>query len=184
MPGRLLVPQVMLMVLPLTLMPVIMCSSARGATATATFTVTASLTNGCVFGSSLSSPTTNLGTINFGSFPSVPTNVDVVSTSGAGSVVVTCTPGTTVAIGMDYGIHGGSATQRYMANSGATATLGYQLYQNAARTVIWGTGAQAMTISSFPSTTQTYPVYGRLFSFTTSPTAGTYTDTVTVTLTY
>lgn len=184
MPGRLLVPQVMLMVLPLILMPVIMCSSARGATATATFTVTASLTNGCVFGSSLSSPTTNLGTINFGSFPSVPTNVDVVSTSGAGSVVVTCTPGTTVAIGMDYGIHGGSATQRYMANSGATATLGYQLYQNAARTVVWGTGAQAMTISSFPSTTQTYPVYGRLFSFTTSPTAGTYTDTVTVTLTY
>jgi spore coat protein U-like protein len=184
MPGRLRVPQVLLMVLPLILMPLFMCGSARGATATATFTVTASLTNGCVFGSSLSSPTTNLGTINFGSFPSVPTNVDVVSTSGAGSVVVTCTPGTTVAIGMDYGIHGGSATQRYMANSGATATLGYQLYQNAARTVVWGNGAQAMTISSFPSTTQTYPVYGRLFSFTTSPTAGTYTDTVTVTLTY
>ena len=187
MPGRLLVPQVLLILLPLMslpLMPLIMCSSARAATATATFTVTATLTNGCIFGSSLSSPTTNLGTLNFGSFPSVPTNVDVTSTSGAGSVVVTCTPGTTVAIGMDYGIHGGSAAQRYMANSGATATLAYQLYQNAARTVVWGTGAQAMTISSFPSTTQTYPVYGRLFSFTTSPTAGTYTDTVTVTLTY
>lgn len=179
MPGRLLLPQVLLMLLPLTL-----CSTARGATATTSFTVTATLTNGCAFGSSLSSPTTNLGTLNFGSFPSVPSNVDVVSTSGAGSVVVTCTPGTTVAIGMDYGINGGSVTQRYMANSGGTATLAYQLYQNAARTVVWGTGAQAMTINSFPATTQTYPVYGRLFSFTTSPTAGTYTDTVTVTLTY
>ncbi len=154
------------------------------AAATSSFTVNATITNGCAFGTSLSSPVTSLGSINFGSFASVPANIDVVSTSGAGSVVVTCTPGATVAIAMDYGTHGGSATQRYMANSGATATLAYQLYQDSAHTRVWGTAALAMTVSSFPATTQTYPVYARLFSFTTSPTAGTYTDTVTVTLTY
>ena len=156
----------------------------RAGTATTSFTVNATITNGCAFGTSLSSPITNLGIINFGSFASIPTNVDVVSTSGAGSVVVTCTPGATVAIAMDYGAHSGSVTQRYMANSGGTATLAYQLYQDAAHSKVWGTGAQAMTVSNFPATTQTYPVYARLFSFTTSPTAGTYTDTVTVTLTY
>jgi len=47
-----------------------------------------------------------------------------------------------------------------------------------------GTGTLAKTISNFPTTTQTYPVYARLFSATTLPEAGTYTDTVTVTLTY
>lgn len=156
----------------------------RAATATTSFTVSATVTNGCAFGNSLSTSVSTLGTINFGSFASVPTNVDVVSASGAGSVVVTCTPGATVTIAMDYGLHGGSVTQRYMTNSGATATLAYQLYQDSAHTKVWGTGAQAMTVSSFPATTQTYPVYARLLSFTTSPTAGTYTDTVTVTLTY
>ena len=59
------------------------------AAATSSFTVNATITNGCAFGTSLSSPVTSLGTINFGSFASIPTNVDVVSTSGAGSVVVT-----------------------------------------------------------------------------------------------
>nr|WP_232776621.1 spore coat U domain-containing protein [Rahnella sp. AA] len=169
---------------PLTIAFLLLTPAVQAATATTSFSVTATVTNGCAFGNSLASPITNLGTINFGSFASVPANVDVVSSAGAGSVVVTCTPGATVSIAMDYGIHGGSATQRYMANSGATATLAYQLYQNAAHSVVWGTGTQAMSISSFPATTQTYPVYARLLSFTTSPTAGTYTDTVTVTLTY
>lgn len=149
------------------------------------FTVSATIVNGCAFGNSLATPISNLGTINFGSMSSIPSNVDVVSASGTGSVVVTCTPGATVTISMDYGVNGGNATQRLMANTtSATQTLGYQLYQNAARTQVWGTGALAQTISSFPLTTQIYPVYARLFAVTPLPTAGTYTDTVTVTLTY
>lgn len=168
----------------LAFLSLLFSAALRADIATTSFTVNATITNGCAFGNSLSTSVTSLGTINFGSFASVPTNVDVVSASGAGSVVVTCTPGATVAISMDYGLNGGSVTQRYMTNSGATASLAYQLYQDSARTKVWGTGSQAMTVSSFPATTQTYPVYARLFSFTTSPTAGTYNDTVTVTLTY
>jgi len=159
-------------------------SAARGDTATKSFAVTATISKGCAFGSSLNSPISDLGTINFGSMSSIPNNLDVVSTTGAGSVVITCTPGIAVAIAMDYGTHGGNATQRYMGNSTNTGTLAYQLYQDAGRTQVWGTDLQAKTISSFPTTTQTYPVYARLFSATTLPTAGTYTDTVTVTLTY
>jgi len=86
---------------------------------------------------------------------------------------------------MDYGVNGGNATQRLMANTtSATQTLGYQLYQDAARTQVWGTGSLAKIVTNFPLTTQTYPVYARLFAVTPLPTAGTYTDTVTVTLTY
>ncbi|MFZ4833061.1 Csu type fimbrial protein [Rouxiella sp. Mn2063] len=159
-------------------------NAAQGDTATKSFAVTATISKGCAFGSSLNSPISDLGTINFGSMSSIPSNLDVASTTGAGSVVITCTPGITVAIAMDYGTHGGNATQRYMANSTNTGTLAYQLYQDAGRTQVWGTGLQAKTISNFPTTTQTYPVYARLFSATTLPTAGTYTDIVTVTLTY
>ncbi|KAB8305447.1 MULTISPECIES: spore coat U domain-containing protein [Rahnella] len=176
MPGRLLA--------PLILLPLMFCSAARAATATAAFTVTATLTNGCAFGSSFSSPTTNLGTINFGSMSSIPANVDTTSVAGAGSVVVTCTPGTSVSIAMDYGTHGGSATRRFLQNTTSTEQLGYQLFQDAARSQVWGNGALVKSVASFPATTQTYPVYARLYAVTTLPSAGTYTDTVTVTLTY
>ena len=173
------------LLLPTLLTSLLFALPVRAATTPAlTFTVSAVITKGCAFGSTPVSPKTNLGTMNFGSFSTVPSNVDIASTSGAGSVVVTCTPGTAVSIAMDYGIHGGNVTQRYMANAAGTETLAYQLYQNNARTLVWGTGAQAMTVSSFPATTQTYTVYGRMFAVSTLPSAGTYTDTVTVTLTY
>lgn len=169
----------------LILLPLIICAAVRAATPiTKTFTVTATLTNGCAFGSSLSSPTSNLGTINFGTMTTIASNVDTVSSAGAGSVVVTCTPGATVTIAMDYGIHGGNATRRFMQNTANSDTLGYQLFRDANRTQVWGNGALVMSIPSFPSTTQTYPIYARLYAVTTLPSAGNYTDTVTVTLTY
>ena len=180
MSGRLRVSPVWLMLL----VPLIPCRTANAATAVAAFTVSASLTNGCAFGSSLSSPTSNLGTLNFGSMSSITSNVDTVSSTGAGSVVVTCTPGTSVSIAMDYGTHGGTATRRFMQNTTNTDQLGYQLFRDAARSLVWGNGTLVMSIPSFPGTTQTYPVYARLYAVTTLPSAGTYTDTVTVTLTY
>ncbi|MQB53342.1 spore coat U domain-containing protein [Rahnella sp. RcJ3] len=181
MPARLRFPPVLL---PMMLLLLILCSSAHAATATTTFTVSATLTNGCVFGSSLASPISSLGTLNFGSLSDITSNVDIVSSTGAGSVVVTCTPGTSVSIAMDYGTHGGTATRRYMQNTTNTDLLGYQLFRDAARSLVWGNGALVMSIPSFPDTSQTYPVYARLYAVTPLPSAGTYTDTVTVTLTY
>src|SRR5476649_3049307 len=107
--GRDMMPERYLITL-LTL-PMLFCSASYAGTAVLNFTVSATIVNGCAFGSSVTSPTTNLGTINFGSIASVPSNLDMVSTTGAGSVVVTCTPGATPTISMDYGINGGSATQ-------------------------------------------------------------------------
>lgn len=163
----------------------IFCVSSPAATVTRSFTVSAVITGGCAFGNTPSSPTTNLGTLDFGSFSSITSNIDLASSAGAGSVIVTCTPGTSVTIAMDYGIHGGNSTQRYMANSSdASQTLAYQLYQDVSRSQVWASGALARAVPSFPGTTQTYTVYARLFSASTLPSAGTYTDTVTVTLIY
>ncbi|MDR3434573.1 MAG: spore coat U domain-containing protein [Rouxiella aceris] len=148
------------------------------------FTVSATISSGCAFGSTPASPASNLGTLNFGSLSSIPGNIDIASSSGAGSVVVTCTPGTAVSIAMDYGLHGGNSTQRYLANSAGTATLAYQLYQDSAHSKVWGNGTLAMSVAAFPATSQTYNVYGRLFAVDTLPAAGIYSDTVNITLTY
>jgi len=151
-------------------------------TTTDTFKVSAVITSGCALGSSSTSGTTDLGTLSFGTMTLLSNNVDATSSTGAGSIVVTCTPGTAVTISLDYGVNGGSASKRYLSNG--SQLLAYQLYQDAAHSTVWGNGSLAYSISSFPQTTQTYPLYGRLFSSSTVPNAGTYTDTVTVTLAY
>lgn len=148
------------------------------------FTVAAVINSGCVFGNSAKSTTSSLGTLNFGEKAFLDSNVDVTSTSGGGSIVVTCTPGLAISIAMDYGVNGGNSASRYMVRANSSDTIAYQLYQDAGRSIVWGTGSLAYGVSSFPTGTQTYPVYGRLFSSSTQPSAGTYTDTVTVTLTY
>lgn len=146
------------------------------------FKVSAQITTGCLLGSS-GAPTADFGTLSFGSMSSLYNNVDVASSSGAGSIVVACTPGMAISIALDYGVNGGSATQRYLAN-GSGNTLAYQLFQDTNRSNVWGTNALAYSVASFPNTTQTYTVYGRLFATNGFPAQGSYTDAVTVTLTY
>ncbi|PWC22955.1 spore coat protein U [Brenneria roseae subsp. roseae] len=153
-------------------------------TVSSSFTVNASIQKGCAFGSSVNSSQSAMGTINFGTQSAAASNVDVASTAGNGSIVITCTPGITVTVEMDYGLHGGNSTQRYVMNTAGTHLLPYQLYRDAARTQVWGTDASALNISSFPSATQTYTVYARYFGASPYPPAGQYTDSITVSLTY
>lgn len=165
-------------------MLLISSSVAEADTTTSTFTVSATIDNGCVFGDGMGSSTSDFGTIDFGTMSSIASSVDVTSSTGSGSIVVTCTPGLAATIALDYGVNGGSSTERYLINSAGTQTLGYQLYQDSARTTVWGSDSLAYSISSFPGTTQTYTVYARLFASSDMPLAGVYTDTVTVTLIY
>lgn len=145
------------------------------------FKVSAQIASGCSLGGA-GTQAADFGTLSFGSMSSLYSNVDVASGAGAGSIVIACTPGIAISIALDYGVNGGSATNRYMANGGNA--LAYQLYQDSNRTSVWGNGALARSISSFPNTTQTYTVYGRLFATNGFPPPGAYTDTITVTLTY
>ena len=78
---------------------------------TDSFQVTAEITSGCAFGSSGSS-STDFGTLDFGTMSAISSNVDVASSSGARSIVVTCTPGTAITLARDYGGDGGSSSSR------------------------------------------------------------------------
>lgn len=171
-------PMLFIALLPLVAAP------AGALTVSSTFTVGAEIQKGCAFGNNVGGSISDLGNIDFGTQSAAVANVDVASSAGNGSIVVTCTPGITVSIELDYGLHGGSSSRRYVMNTAGTRSLPYQLYRDASRTQVWGTGDLAMSISSFPAATQTYTVYARYFGAAPLPPAGEYTDSVTVSVTY
>ena len=67
--------------------------------------------------------------------------------------------------------------------SGAGDSVIYGLYQNAARSVPWGTANASTLGGTGTAATQTIPVYGRVPGQVTPP-PGTYSDTVVATVTY
>lgn len=158
--------------------------SALAGTVSDRFQVSAVIESGCAFENTTQTDGINFGTISFGERSAIDHNVDVSSSSGAGSLSVTCTPGTALSIALDYGVNGGNSSSRYLVNEAGNRTLAYQLYQDAGYSRLWGMGAAASTIVSSPSGTQTYTVYARLFPVSQPPPAGTYNDTVIVTMSY
>lgn len=144
--------------------------TAQAATATANMNVKIVIQNAC-------DSTVTAGDMDFGTAGPLVTKVDTTST-----INVTCTKGAPFHIGLD----GGSANDinaRVMSD-GSGNTVGYQLYTDTTRTDVWGntvgTDAQAETGTG---TSQDITVYGEVPAQTTPP-AGTYTDTVAVTVTY
>ena len=171
--------------LPLLLLPLpSLVAHADPSPISRAFQVQAVVANGCTFGTAISNNAYDLGTLSFGTLGNLASPVNVASSSGAGSIVLTCTPGMTVSVALDYGVNGGSSSQRYLKQVSGNETLAYQLYQDAAYSQVWGNGALARTIASFPASTQTYTVYARLFAVGSLPSAGNYRDTVTVTLSF
>ena len=102
----------------------------------------------------------------------------------AGSVNVNCDAPAAYAIRMDAGIHsGGQFVARGMSRIEGFETMQYNLYRDAARTLIWGdgSGGSSMVTGNNPGTSQSIPLYGRIYSGQNLP-PGEYSDIVTVTV--
>lgn len=133
---------------------------------TTTFTVTSSITKNC---------TVSAANLNFGSTLNLAADVDSTST-----INVTCTNTTPYTIGLDAGTGSGATlTNRKMTFSGNT--INYSLFTNTGRTTNWGSATASGTGSGV---SQPYTVYGRVFGGQPLPNPGTYTDTITVTVTF
>ncbi|MCO2562289.1 spore coat U domain-containing protein, partial [Pseudomonas aeruginosa] len=107
--------------------------------------------------------------------------ISATSQQGAGSIRVKCVSGQTYAITLDGGLYGSVATRR-MANIANTAlTLTYNLYSDRPGGIVWDntTGVAATGNGN----DQWYPIYG-LVPAQTTPVAGTYRDTVNVTISW
>jgi spore coat protein U-like protein len=145
-------------------------TGAYAATETDSFGVTITIESDCKI--------TTTNTLDFGTQGVLTAAVDATSTLG-----VVCTPSTAYDIGLNTG-GGSGATTTTRKMTGGGATIDYQMFQDAAHTTNWGDTVSTDTVSGTGTgTEQSFTVYGRVPAQTT-PATGTYTDTVTVTVTF
>jgi spore coat protein U-like protein len=141
--------------------------------------------SGCSVGNATAADgVNNFGTIDFGSQASPVINyIDAQSAGSAGgNIQLICSDGTPYTVTLDGGQHA-SGTTRQMSNG--TDNVAYALYQDAARSTPWGDGT---TFGSAFTGTGTgaaadMNVYGRVPPQA-AVSAGTYTDTVLVTVSW
>lgn len=145
-------------------------SASVAATDTDTMTVTATVIASCDIDAN------DLAFGNYDPVSSAPLDI------GA-TVAVTCTHGTNYDVSLNAGVGpGATVAARRMTSGGDTLT--YSLYSNAGRTSVWGETIGNNTVAgSGNGATQTLNVYGRVPVNQTAP-AGSYSDTITVTVTY
>lgn len=101
------------------------------------------------------------------------------SLNSTGNIGVSCDISAAYSVSLSAG--GGSYASRSMA-SGAHR-LNYNLYTDATRTTIWGDGTGGTATVSGSGTTVNHTVYGRIPA-SQNAYVGSYSDTITVTLTF
>jgi spore coat protein U-like protein len=136
---------------------------------TAAFTVTATNATICSVAAS---------TLNFGATGVLRAGLDATS-----SITVTCTNAAPYTVALDGGLTGAAnPTQRKMSQGAETITYG--LYQDSGRTSPWGNSTGVNTIAGTGTgLAQSFTVYGRVPAQST-PSPGTYSDTVVLTISY
>ena len=145
-------------------------SASLASTTTSTFTTQVTLIASCTINSA--------STLNFGSQGVLIANVDQTST-----LQVQCTNTTPYNIGLDAGTGTGATVAVRKMTSGAN-TVNYSLYSDSGRATVWGNTIGTNTVAATGNgASQSYTVYGRVTAQTT-PAPATYTDTITVTVTY
>lgn len=150
----------------------IAATPAFAGTATNNMPVSVNVINSCTVAAS---------PMNFGGVTSIGGGVAVNTTS---SIALTCTNGASYDVALDNGTHAVSG-QRNLANGGGT-TIPYNVYTDAARTAPWGATSGTNTVAGVAGATGAVALtaYGQIPGTAASVTAGTYTDTVTVTVTF
>lgn len=163
----------------LAIVGLVAAGSAAAGTASTTFTVTTIVNKNCLVTATA---------LNFGTY--VPTGGTLRASS---TINVNCTKGTPFTVALNAGTTSGTTlAQRLLQNTttGDTDTLQYNLYTSGSYGLIWGDGSGTSqtvagtglgVLTSVPET-----VYGQLPDIPANQnvSAGTYTDTITVTVTF
>lgn len=136
------------------------------------FSVTANVLNTC--------STVTATALGFGDYdPLSGTDKDSTST-----IDVTCTNGTPFIVKLNGGTNG-TITQRKLKEDAGSDELNYNLYTDASRSTLWGDGSTGQTLNDTGTGSAVQEtVYGRISGGQTSKTAGSYSDTINVTVDY
>ena len=97
---------------------------------------------------------------------------------GVGTIAVNCDVSTTFTVALSAGT--GSFTQRQM--TAGPSQLGYNLYTDATRTIVWGDGISGNTVSA-TGTSVDLSIYGRVPDGQ-NVAAGVYSDSIVITVSY
>lgn len=146
---------------------------------TQTFQVSATIVNGCV----VSGTNTGVfGTLNFGTQPGIGTRSVSASYVQSTSINLACTPGTPLSMSINGGSNYGTSRNLKVANN--TDLVAYTLYTNASHTAASAIPVnQNVSLSYSNANNITLPIYG-LLQLNGVKRAGTYSDTLTVTLSW
>lgn len=146
-------------------------TAALAATATNTFQSRIVIQSHCIVSAT--------NTLDFGTSNLLLANNDQTTT-----FEVQCTNTTTYSIALNAGTTAGGTTATRKMISAASATVDYQMFSDPARTLNWGNTVPTDTVSGTGTGSAIiYTVYGRVPPQVT-PAPNTYTDLVTVTVTY
>ncbi|MFT3762903.1 MAG: spore coat protein U domain-containing protein [Pseudoxanthomonas sp.] len=166
----------------LGLVAAIAAMPAFAATSTGSLTVKATVVSSCAVNTNTAGTVTN-AVLDFGNITTanLGSSIDADTTgSGGTSLTVLCSNGTNYTYYANYGSNA-SGNQRRMANG--TEMIAYDLYSNQARSTAFPTSGSTASATGNGSV-QSYTIYGRIPALSSLPTAGTYTDTVTLTVEY
>ena len=142
-------------------------SPAQASTSTASMAVSATVPSTCSI---------SANALAFGNYSSA-------QTDGSTTLSVTCANSTTYTVALDAGTGTGATVTTRKMTSGAQ-TLNYSLYTDSARSSVWGTTTGTNTVAGTGTgSAQSLTVYGRIPGSQT-PQPGSYTDTITATITY
>lgn len=152
---------------------VVLATPAAGiaATATTTFQVTATVLSVCTVSA------TNLAFGNYDASSGTPNDA-------SSTVTTTCSNTTAYTVALNAGTGSGATVALRKMTNGAN-TLNYSMYTTAGRTTVWGDGTLSTVTQAGTGngSGQALTVYGRVPT-SQYVTAGSYTDTVTATVTY
>lgn len=160
------------------LLALIACSNAQ-ALPTQTFQVSAAIVAGCVISGS---NTSAFGALNFGTRSGVETASVSASFVQSSTLNIACTPGTT----LNMSINGGSnyTTTRNLKLANVSSTVAYRLFTNATHSAASEIPVnQNVALSYSNANNITLPIYG-LLQLRGARRAGSYSDTLTVTLSW
>ncbi|WP_232343216.1 spore coat U domain-containing protein [Burkholderia pseudomallei] len=134
------------------------------------FTASATVVNDCFI---------NATNVAFGS-----TGVIQGALTATGTISAQCTNGDAFRIALNGGASGNVAA-RAMQRTGGGGAVNYQLYLDAAHSTIWGDGTAGTSTATGTGSglSQSLTVYGQVPAQTT-PAPGTYSDTITATITF
>ncbi|MGY4531733.1 spore coat protein U-like protein [Pseudomonas sp. TE3786] len=146
---------------------------------TASIGLSAEVLPACSAGSTAPATLGQFGVLDFGTYFSLTALVSVTSQIGNGSLRINCLLNTPYRVLLSAGGSGSVAARRMTGP--ASAQINYNLYTNATYATVWDNTTGVTGTGS--GTDQYLQVYGRVPAQP-APTPGTYTDTITVTVSW